>query len=237
MEQKNKKKSVFKIIRRVLLIILLVYIISVLHKYFILRKIHSETQKNISKDNYSMTIETTLNGNTIKTTCYYRNGRGKSVASNGVFKWTNQKYYFVVDEKNKTISDIDTENINEFAGVATKTTFANYIPEYFRPFSQKLKMVLSPRTIMWYSKVDGEPCYYIKYIEDGYKREYWISKKTYEPKKAIMHIANSKIEYLFDISFLNTRVEDTEFVEITGYTFIDSKTGEKKNAEEIFTDE
>ncbi|MCR5187246.1 MAG: hypothetical protein K6D97_09110 [Clostridia bacterium] len=88
-----------------------------------------------------------------------------------------------------------------------------------------------------YSKIDGEKCFYLKYIDDGHKREYWISQKTYVPKKAIMHISNSKIEYTFNISFLNTSVEDTEFIDITGYTFVDRKTGEKKKAEEIFKDE
>ena len=52
-----------------------------------------------------------------------------------------------------------------------------------------------------------------------------------------MYISKSRIEYSFDISFLNTSVEDIEFIDITGYTFIDSKTGEKKKAEEIFKDE
>ena len=237
MEPKSKNKKVFKMIKRVILIVLALYIISVVHKYLVFNKIHSETNKNISKDNYTMTIETTINDTTVKTTSYYRNGRGKSIASNGVFKWNNQKYFFIVDENSKTISDIDMTNINEATGMATKTTFANFIPGYHYTLSKIIKTILSPKTFVGYSKVDGEKCYYLKYVEDGNKREYWISKKTYAPKKAIMYISKSRIEYSFDISFLNTSVEDIEFIDITGYTFIDSKTGEKKKAEEIFKDE
>ncbi|MCR5187247.1 MAG: hypothetical protein K6D97_09115 [Clostridia bacterium] len=148
MEQKTKKKSKIKIIKRIILLVLILYILSVVHKYFTFNKIHDETVKNISKDNYSMVIETKINDTIMKTTSFYRNGRGKSIASNGVFKWTNQKYFFVVDEKNKTISDVDMNDINEATGVATKTTFANFIPGFYKSPSELIKIIISPKTFV-----------------------------------------------------------------------------------------
>ena len=237
MEQKSQKGRIGKIIKRIILVVFALYLLSVIHKSIIIRKIYKETDKNISKQNYTMIINTKIKENTTKTSSYYRNGRGKSIASNGVYKWTNQKYFFVIDEEKKTISDIDTTNINEVTGVVQESTFATFIPGYFKSLDDKVKMILSPKTVLWYSKIDGQTCYYLRFKEDGNKKIFWISKKQYVPKKAEIDIKGEKIEYEFDISFLTASVEDTEFIDVTGYTFIDSATGEQKNAEEIFTDE
>ena len=237
MEQSIKKRRIRRIVKRIIIIVVTLYIFSVVYKFLIIKKIYNETDKNISKENYVMHISTTIDGNTTKTSSYYRNGRGKSIASNGVYKWTNQKYYFVIDEEKKIISDLDMTKLNDVTGIATNSSFAAFIPGYFKPAKDKIKMVLAPRTILLFSKVDGELCYYLNFKEDGNSKSYWISKKKYVPKRATINIADKKVEYDFDISFLNATVEDTEFIDVTGYTFIDSSTGEQKNAEDIFKDE
>ena len=226
-------KKTFKVLKIAIIVLLVIYILSVLFKFLVLKKIYNETRMNISKENYKMTIELDNKGTVTKTQCYYMDGRSKNIASNGVYTWTNQKYRFKIDEANKIICEINTEDMADMMSVATNSTVATFIPGYFKTTGEKAKLILSPTTWIWYEKVDGTSCYKIKIKEQKSKKIFWIGKDSFTPKKAVMDIDGYSLLYKFDISFLSTTVKDTDFIDITEYTFVDTD-GSKKPATEIF---
>ncbi len=243
------KKKFWMIVKMIIVALVALYIITVFRKIFILKKIYNETDMNISKDNYSMTI-TMINEDGSegkKTQSYYRDGRGKQIASNGVYTWTNQKYYFMIDENKKEISELNTEEYTDSVGIITNATFATFIPGYFKTFGERVKMVLNPSTRIKTEQVDNEKCYKItvKESSDGYKntKKFWISKRDYTIKQSEIAIiskkdgSSSNLKYKYSITFLGVTVKDTDFITVTDYTMVNRETGERTPAVDLFTTE
>lgn len=218
------KKTIFLIVLIcVIALIGLVCGIRAIKNFYIIQTIFDKIQTNIEIDNYYLRTTTTHNGETTLTKIYYKNGFGKMIANNGVYTWVNGEIAYIVDEENKTLYMLDTENS---VVLVSNEMFASLVPGYSKNILEKFMMGANLKNQIKSDKIDDKKCYKITIKEENVTKIYWIEKNSKKPLKAIVEFVNGdKYEYSYELQFNVTKIKDIELPDLSEYTKIDNKTG------------
>ena len=205
-------------IKKILIIIILLFIFNTLKNYIILSKIYNKQTEYKNCTNYSykkLEYSTKINQETIVTDIYCKDGKFLVIKSNDDKIWydkkTNESITLPANTKNAIITNEDVLEDIEFPIDTSKKTFMN-------------KLILAMHSFIFSKKINNESCYYIK---KWFNSKTYISKKTYVPIKIIGHkkilIDGKKYNSIIEITNWSTDTlteDDVSNPNLDGYNII-----------------
>lgn len=201
--------------------------ITALYRFTIIQNIFKKINENIKINNYYFKISVTDGNNNSETQAFYKDGIGKSIASNGLYSWVDGKDAYLVDEENKKIYVLDINDNTNAITLVSADMFSSVIPGYNKNIFQKFLLACDLKTKIKSTKLDGKDCYIIKTSENNFVKTVWIEKESKNPVKAEIGNQNKNLlEYNYELKFNSTNLEDIELPNIREYTIIDYKSGE-----------
>ena len=217
-------KKVLRALILVILVIGFVFGIATIVKYFKLNNIYKKIDKNTNYNSfYLKTKITDTNQEESITEAFYREGKGKLIASNGLYTWTDGEKAYLVDEENETIY---TLNIEENFALVSYNMFTSPVQGYNKNIIDKLLLAGDANTTIKKEKIGNNDCYCIKTKENLAIKKVWIEKYTGKISKAEIEFSNGDIfKYEYELNFNTLKNSNLSLPDITGYTLINGETG------------
>lgn len=215
-----------KILKGILLIITIIgfcFGIATIVKFIKLNNIYKKIDKYTTYDSFYLRTIQEVKGEKIETEAYYRNGKSKQQASNGVYTWTDGERAYLVDELNSTIYTLSIEN-NIY--LVSYNMFASPIQGYNYSFIDRIFLAGDVNTTIKKEKIDDIDCYCIKTKENNALKKVWVEKDSSKIKKATIEFSNGDIfKYDYELSFNSVKASEVALPDITGYKLINGETG------------
>lgn len=206
-----------------LIIISFILGITTIVKYIKLSNIYKKIDKYIAYDNFYLKTTQIIDNETTETEAYYRNGKSKQIASNGIYTWTDGERAYLVDEENITIYTLSLEK--NFA-LVSYNMFASPIQGYNYNFINKLLLAGDINTTIKKETIDGNDYYCIKTKENSAIKKVWIEKNSSKIKKATIIFSNGDVfNYEYELLFNSVKASEVSLPDITGYKLISGETG------------
>lgn len=218
--------------KKVKFLIVLVVIIAVIgivcgiraiRNVIVLNNAISKLEENIEKDNYYLKTIVKANGKSTATETFYREGIGKSIATDGIYTWVDGEKAYMIDEQNKKVYNMEISAQNSPL-LVSNDMFMSLIPGNSKNFFERLILVGNLHNSIKSDKVNEEKCYKISVKEGQTQKTVWITKSRSFPIKAEIKFSNGDVfEYEYDLKFYITKLKDIELPNLTEYTVYDYK--------------
>ena len=217
-------KKVLRTLILAILVIAFIFGIATIVKFIKLNGIYKRINKNTKYNSfYLKTKITNANQEEIIIEALYREGKGKLIASNGIYTWTDGEKAYLVDEEHEIIY---TLNVEENFALVSYNMYASPVQGYNKNIIDKLLLAGSTNTTIKKEKIDNNDCYCIKTKENLAIKKVWIEKNTGKIKKVEIQFSNGDIfKYEYELNFNTLKSSDLSLPDITGYTLINGETG------------
>lgn len=218
-------KKVLKCLLLIILIIGFIFGVTTIVKFIKLNSIYKKLDKYVEYNSfYLKTMLTSTNDSNNSTTeAYFRNGKGKLIASNGIYSWTDGERAYLIDEINSVAY---TLNLEDNIALVSYNMFTSAIQGYNSNFINKLLLAGDVNTTIKKEKIDNKDYYCIKTKENLATKRVWVEKESSKIKKATIEFSNGDIfNYEYELTFNSVNVSDVSMPDITGYKLINGETG------------
>ena len=217
----NKKLFVGLIIAIIFIVIGFLFGTITMVRFLNLNTIYSALDEYVEKENYTLVTTVKYNDQTIKTEMRYVDGIGKNIAENGIYTWNDGEKAYMVDEENKKITALKTE---EMVGIVLRDSFAQLVPGYSTSFFSKLAFAGDISNKIYTEKINDVKYKVIEVSDENSTKRMWVSSKMNHLVKAEVEFPNGDIFYYdYNISFGDTYKASVQLPDITEYTLV---TGE-----------
>lgn len=214
----NKKLFVGLIIAIILVVIGFIFGLITMVRFFKLNTIYTALDEYIKEENYQLVTTFKYKDSSITTEMYYVDGIGKNVAANGIYSWNDGQKAYMVDEENKKITALKTE---EMVGIVLKDSFAYLVPGYSTSFFSKLAFAGDIENKIYTETIDGVKYKVIEVSDENSTKRMWISSKMNHLVKAEVEFPNGDIFYYdYSIVFGNTYKASVQLPDISEYTLV-----------------
>ena len=221
----NKKTKFLISFIVIILLIGLIFGIATIVRLCKLQGILNKVKENVGKNNFYLGTTIVNKGVSKKTETYYKDGVGKFVSGDGTYIWFDGTNTYSIDETNKKAVILNSQ---ETIGVINNESFASLYPGYTDGFFKRLMFAGNFSNKIKTDYHNGEKCIIITISEKGYTKTFWITKDMHILVKSEIKFSNGDIyEYKYNLMFNVIQLRDVKLPDITEYTIIDEKNGEK----------
>lgn len=217
-------KKILKTLLIILIIIGFLFGITTIVKYIKLNRIYKKANELNSYNSFYLKTSFKKNDEDESIIeAFYREGKSKMLASNGIYTWTDGEKAYLIDEENSTIYTLDIED--NFA-LTSYNMFSSPIQGYNKNFVDRLLLAGDVSTTIKKEKIEGKNFYCIKTKENEATKKVWIEKDNSKIKKAEIEFSNGDhFYYDYELTFDSVRSSELNLPDITGYTLINGETG------------